>query len=97
MGEPLRSVPTSTTNPHVQVVDLDFSFEDTWRETIWRKVAELGDSLDTNFKGYYVANIDRGVKGWIAGSYTGDDGYLLVRTRVTHTRRLQSPTPAVCM
>jgi hypothetical protein len=88
-AEPLRAVPTSTTSPHVEIVDLDFSFEQVWRNTIWGALITLASTLEGGTKGIYKADIDRGVKGWHASCFTGNDGYLLLRTRATRTRRTQ--------
>lgn len=80
-AQPLCSVPTSTTDPHVTINDIDMSWRDLWRQATFEQLQVLGSTLEGNFRIFWVKGIDWKVDGWSAGFGSGNDGYVLLRTK----------------
>ena len=85
--EPLRAVPTTTTDPYVQIVDIDMSFLDTWWSTIKKALGALGSSIDDDTMLFWDSAIRCNVDGWSLSNKCGRDGFVLVRSSRRGIRR----------
>lgn len=75
----LRAVATSTTDPHVAVVDLDLSFRDRWWAAQNTALQGLVAAIGGKFRVVYKKDVDRDVTGWHTDA--ASDGYMLVKVR----------------